>query len=100
MMKFIENAGNKISEVMAMLGIVAILQKNMMKGMAKLEVFKARAKRNLCNQRGDQNLGTAVTILITVVIGALLLAGLYLLFEDVVMPTVTKKIEEMFDYKG
>lgn len=43
---------------------------------------------------------TAVKILIAVVIGALLLAGLYALFGDVVMPTLTRRIQEMFNYAG
>lgn len=42
----------------------------------------------------------AVKILIAVVIGALLLAGLYALFGDVVMPTLEQRIKEMFDYAG
>jgi len=33
-----------------------------------------------------------------VVIGALLLAGLYTLFGDTVLPTLTKRIQEMFNY--
>ena len=43
---------------------------------------------------------TAVKILIAVVLGALLLAGLYALFGDVVMPTLNKRITEMFNYAG
>lgn len=42
----------------------------------------------------------AIKILIAVVIGALLLAGLYELFGDVVMPTLKKKITDMFNYAG
>ena len=42
----------------------------------------------------------AVKILIAVVLGALLLAGLYALFGDVVMPTLENKIKEMFNYHG
>lgn len=49
------------------------------------------------NQGGDY-VDTGVKILIAVVIGALLLAGLYTLFGDTVMPTLTQKIEEMFNY--
>ena len=37
---------------------------------------------------------------IAVVIGALLLAGLYALFGDVVMPTLEQRITEMFNYAG
>ena len=43
---------------------------------------------------------TGVKILIAVVIGALLLGGLYTLFNSTIMPTVTTKIEGLFNYKG
>lgn len=39
-------------------------------------------------------------ILIAVVLGALLLAGLYTLFGDTVLPTVTQRVEDMFNYAG
>ncbi len=39
-------------------------------------------------------------ILIAVVLGALLLAGLYALFNEQVMPTLTRRIQEMFNYAG
>ena len=39
-------------------------------------------------------------ILIAVVLGALLLAGLYALFNDTVLPTLVKRVQEMFDYAG
>jgi len=42
----------------------------------------------------------AIKILILVVLGGLLLAGLYTLFGDVVMPTLKSKIQEMFNYRG
>lgn len=42
----------------------------------------------------------ALKILMAVVIGALLLAGLYTLFEDNVLPTLTRRITEMFNYAG
>ena len=49
---------------------------------------------------GKGYIDTAVKILIAVVLGALLLAGLYALFGDVVMPTLNKRITEMFNYAG
>lgn len=39
-------------------------------------------------------------ILIAVVVGALLLAGLYSLFDDQIMPTLTRRVTEMFNYGG
>lgn len=42
----------------------------------------------------------AIKILIAVVLGALLLAGLYALFNDTVLPTLVDRVKEMFDYGG
>lgn len=54
----------------------------------------------LANNRGEGYIDTAVVILISVVLGALLLAGLYALFGDVVLPELTRRIQEMFNYAG
>jgi hypothetical protein len=54
----------------------------------------------LRDKAGESYVDTGVKILIAVVIGALLLAGLYTLFGDVVMPTLTRRITEMFNYAG
>jgi len=58
------------------------------------------ARVAISNNRGEGYIDTAVKILISVVLGALLLAGLYLLFGEVVMPTLNEKIKEMFNYAG
>ena len=58
------------------------------------------AKLAVSNNRGEGYIDTAVKILIAVVLGALLLAGLYALFGDVVMPTLEDRIKDMFDYSG
>jgi len=52
-----------------------------------------------CN-KGEGFIDTAVKILISVVIGALVLAGLYLLFNSTILPTLTTRIQEMFNYNG
>ncbi|MBE6034080.1 MAG: hypothetical protein E7222_05185 [Clostridiales bacterium] len=52
------------------------------------------------NNSGENYVDSAVKILIAVVLGGLLLAGLYALFGDVVMPTLKSKIQEMFNYQG
>lgn len=54
----------------------------------------------LRDKRGENYVDTAVKILIAIVLGALLLAGLYALFGDVVMPTLTERIQDMFNYAG
>lgn len=60
----------------------------------------AAVKHALTDCSGEGYVDTAVKILMAVVIGALVLAGLYALFGDTVMPTLTERIEEMFDYRG
>lgn len=59
-----------------------------------------KVQMTLSNNKGDGYIDTAVKILIAVVLGALLLAGLYALFGNVVMPTLTKRITDMFNYAG
>ena len=59
-----------------------------------------KAKLAVSNNKGEGYIDTAVKILIAVVLGALLLAGLYALFGDVVMPTLVQRIRNMFNYAG
>ena len=59
-----------------------------------------RSSTMLAATRGENFVDSGIKILIAVVIGALLLGGLYALFGDTIMPTVTEKVEEMFDFKG
>ena len=73
----------------------------MMKKVANgVKTMAARATGLVRDKKGENYVDTAVKILIAVVIGALLLAGLYALFGDVVMPTLTRRIQEMFNYAG
>ena len=66
----------------------------------KLSAIVTRSKTALVNTRGEGYVDTGVKILIAVVIGALLLAGLYTLFNTTIMPTVTSKVTELFSYNG
>ena len=66
----------------------------------KLSAIAIRTKTALANARGEGYVDTGVKILIAVVIGALLLAGLYTLFNTTIMPTVTSKVTELFSYNG
>ncbi|WP_347476055.1 MULTISPECIES: DUF6133 family protein [unclassified Clostridium] len=59
-----------------------------------------QAKQKIRETSGEGYVDTAVKILIAVVLGALLLAGLYALFNDTVLPTLVERVEEMFDYAG
>jgi len=60
----------------------------------------AKTNAVLADNKGESFIDTAIKILIAVVLGALLLAGLYLLFNSTILPTLTQKVTEMFDYKG
>jgi lipopolysaccharide export LptBFGC system permease protein LptF len=60
----------------------------------------ALVKHAVSNRSGDGYVDTAVKILIAVVIGALVLAALYALFSDTVMPAVVQRVRDMFNYNG
>ena len=75
--------------------------RNMMKKAAQnVKAVAVRAGMLMKATKGENYVDTAVKILIAVVLGALLLAGLYALFGDVVMPTLTQRIQDMFNYAG
>ena len=59
-----------------------------------------RAETAVANNRAEGYVDSGVKILIAVVIGALLLSGLYALFNTTIMPTVTTKITDLFNFKG
>ena len=76
-----------------------------MKKILKKIENKGQSARNkiqnvIQDQTGENYVDVGVKILIAVVIGALLLAGLYALFGDVVIPTLEQRITEMFNYAG
>ena len=54
------------------------------------------AKCAVANKKAEGYVDSGVKILIAVVIGALLLGGLYTLFNTTIMPTVTTKITGLF----
>lgn len=70
------------------------------KGYCKGRTMLARTRGILTQKDAEGFVDTALKILISVVIGALLLAGLYLLFKDTVLPILTSKIKQLFDYTG
>ncbi len=76
------------------------MRKMMNKVTGRMKAAAKKAVLLMKDTRGENYVDTAVKILIAVVLGALLLAGLYTLFGDVVMPTLTQRIQEMFNYAG
>lgn len=78
---------------------------NTMMGKASVMGIKAKCKMMQCkvilsDNSGEAYLDLVIRILMAVVLGALLLAGLYALFGDLVMPQLTKRITDMFNYAG
>ena len=72
----------------------------MKKIITKATLKALQAKQLLVSKRGENFVDSGIKILIAVVIGALLLGGLYALFNTTIMPTVTSKIQGLFNYAG
>lgn len=66
----------------------------------KAMTMVGKVKKALTSKSGEGFVDTAVKILMSVVIGALILGGLYFLFEGTILPTLTQKIKDMFNFKG
>ena len=67
---------------------------------SKVNNLTTRAIVAVSNAKAAGYVDSGVKILIAVVIGALLLSLLYGLFNTTIMPTVTKKITDLFNFKG
>ena len=67
---------------------------------SKVNDMTTRAIVAVSNAKAEGYVDSGVKILIAVVIGALLLSPLYGLFNTTIMPTVTKKITDLFNFKG
>ena len=60
----------------------------------------ARVAVAVSNHKAEGYVDSGVKILIAVVLGALLRAGLDALFNNTIMPTVEDKITDLFNFKG
>ncbi|MCR4436674.1 MAG: DUF6133 family protein [Clostridiales bacterium] len=69
---------------------------------AKVNMWKAliSVKSVLSDRSGSGMIDLAINIMISVVLGALVLAGLYLLFGSTVLPMLSEKIKAIFNYQG
>lgn len=77
-----------------------LMTKAYVNAMSAKNSMKNRVRGALSNIRGENFVDSAVKILIAIVIGALLLAGLYFLFNEIILPTLNSRVEDMFDYAG
>ena len=71
---------------------------NSIKNKANSAIISARTA--IESTSGEGYIETGVKIIIGVVIGGVLLAGLYALFNTTIIPTLTSKIQGMFNYAG
>ena len=66
----------------------------------KLNRTAVSTKLAIENRRAEGYIDTGVKIIIGVVIGGLILAGLYALFNNVVIPNMTTEVTGFFEYSG
>lgn len=66
----------------------------------KLGKAFATVKVTVESTTGEGYIDTGVKIIIGVVVGGVILAGLYALFNTTIIPTLTEKISGMFNYAG
>lgn len=76
------------------------MRKFAIRGINQIALKMLTAKSIIKSQTGEGFVDTAIKILIAVVIGALILGGLYTLFGNTILPTLTQRIKEMFNYAG
>ena len=76
------------------------MKKLMKRVQMKLVELAVKSGFILRDQSGEGFIDSAISILISVVIGAILLAGLYALFGEIVIPTLNERIIDMFDFAG
>lgn len=56
-------------------------------------------KNSLLNKSGEGHIDTGIKIIIGIVIGALILGGLYALFDNLVVPKLNAKVQDMMHYE-
>ena len=66
----------------------------------KCNEIYCKAQTAVANAKAEFYIDKTVGIIIAVVVGGVLLAGLYALFNTTIIPTLTAKISQMFNYSG
>lgn len=74
------------------------MKNKMMRYAIKAKIFKDKFISTIRDNSGQGAVDVAIVCLLSVILGALILAGLYALMGDTVLPTLTTKIQEMFNY--
>ena len=66
----------------------------------KMENVATNVHNVIASKRAEGYVDTGVKIIIAVVIGGVILAGLYTLFSGTIIPNLNTEIGEMFNYAG
>lgn len=66
----------------------------------KVNQMVVNAQATIESKKAEGYVDTGVKIIIAVVIGGVLLAGLYTLFNGTIIPNLTTEIGNMFNYSG
>ena len=66
----------------------------------KADSLAIKAKSAIENIKAEGYVDTGVKIIIAVVVGAVILGGLYALFNGVILPRLNTEIGDMFSYGG
>ncbi len=67
---------------------------------SKTEAAKKAVAQTIASVKAEGYVDTGVKIIIGVVIGGVILAGLYTLFNSTIMPTLQSEMSGMFNYGG
>ena len=102
MRNFFKNAKAKIIGAVTFVKTTVCRKNQRTRAAVNAAAFRLAVRSNtmLAANRAENCVDSGIKILIAVVIGALLLGGLYALFGDTIMPTVTQKVRDMFNFKG
>ena len=76
------------------------MKKIINKIVSKIQKGVSAVQTSIENKLGEGYIDTGVKIIIGVVIGGVILAGLYTLFNNTIMPNLSTEIGEMFNYGG
>ncbi len=76
------------------------MKKMMRRAEKKAIELRGKVKALLLDEKGEASLEVALKILVSIVLGALILAGLYALIGDVVLPQIQQRVIDMFNFQG
>ena len=76
------------------------MKNKLLKSGIKLRFIKNRIVDVLKDNSGQGALDVAIICILSIVLGSLVLAGLYAIMDGTVMPSVKEKIEGLFNYSG